>query len=63
MMSNELIEGVVILLVVLAGYGYGSNIFKLANCDFKSPYKCEVLHAAGIVPIVGIFAGYVDVGK
>lgn len=26
------------------------NIYKLAECDFASPYRCEVIHAVGIFP-------------
>lgn len=26
------------------------NFIKLTDCDFKSPYKCEVIHAVGIIP-------------
>ena len=25
------------------------NAAKLANCDFESNYKCEVIHAVGVV--------------
>lgn len=28
------------------------NFNKLTHCDFKPDYKCEVIHAAGLVPIL-----------
>jgi hypothetical protein len=43
--------------------GYGKNIYKLTQCDFREPYKAEVLHTVGLLPIVGIFTGYMDFGK
>ena len=27
------------------------NIYKLSECDFEAPYKCEVLHGVGLVPL------------
>ena len=26
------------------------NLYKLTQCDFESPYKCEVIHAIGLFP-------------
>jgi hypothetical protein len=50
-------------IISVAIVGYGRNIYKLAHCDFASPYKCEVVHAVGIIPIVGAFTGYMDFGQ
>jgi hypothetical protein len=38
-----------IVLAVLCLLPYGINGYKLANCDFKSNYKCEAIHAIGVV--------------
>lgn len=54
---------VFLLLVIICGVGWVKNIIKLAECDFESPYKAEVLHAVGLVPIIGAVTGYIDIGK
>jgi hypothetical protein len=51
----------VILLIV--GTGWVKNIIKLSNCDFKAPYKAEVIHAVGLVPPVGMITGWLNPGK
>lgn len=43
--------------------GYGMNIYKLTQCDFEAPYKAEVLHTVGLIPVVGVFTGYMEFGK
>ena len=52
-----------VLLLLAMGIGWVMNIIKLVNCDFVAPYKCEVIHAIGIIPPVGIVTGWLDVGK
>lgn len=51
---------IVFFLIILLLNGWIQNIIKLSNCDFEAPYKCEVIHAIGIIPPVGIFTGYMD---
>lgn len=53
----------VFLLVCAAGAGWVKNVVKLASCDFEAPYKAEVIHSVGLIPIVGIFTGWMDFGK
>ena len=53
----------VVVIVVVAGTGWVKNLVKLSNCDFKTPYKAEVIHAAGLIPPVGMVTGWLDVGK
>ncbi len=49
---------------IAGGIGWGLNIYKLITvCDFESPYKCEAVRVAGIVPPVGAIAGWVDLGE
>ena len=44
--------------------GYVANIVKLCGCDFQAPYKAEVIRGVGVVvPVVGVPAGYMDLGK
>tara|TARA_R110000851_G_scaffold183382_1_gene332651 strand:+ start:72 stop:269 length:198 start_codon:yes stop_codon:yes gene_type:complete len=53
----------IFLLVLATGVGWVKNIIKLADCDFQAPYKAEVIHTIGLIPFVGLFTGWVDVGK
>lgn len=48
-------------LVLAAIIGWGSNVYKLTQCDFASPYKCEALRIVGIIPPIGAVMGYVDI--
>jgi len=55
---------VVIILILLAVFGYVSNIVKLIGCDFASPYKAEIFRIVGIImPPVGVIIGYCNLGK
>ena len=36
-----------VALLFVTPYIY--NIVKLADCDFKEDYACEIIHAAGVV--------------
>ena len=54
---------IILLIAALAITGWVKNIIKLSGCDFQSPYKCEVIHAVGIIPPVGAVVGYMDFGK
>ena len=46
-------------VIVIGGLiGWGMNIYKLTQCDFKEPYKAEILRSVGLVPFVGAFMGY-----
>lgn len=62
----ELISALMGLLMLAAvGFGvagWGMNIYKFAKCDFKEPYKAEIVRGVGIpIPIVGIITGYMDI--
>lgn len=51
------IVGIYILLV----WGYIANIYKLTECNFKAPYKTEVIRIVGIVvPPVGCVTGFMS---
>ena len=34
------------------------NINKFSQCDFESPYKCEMVHAIGLVPIAATITAW-----
>jgi len=54
--TNLLIVVAIFVLVI----SWGANLYKLTQCDFKAPYKAEVLHTIGIIPIVAPFVVWVD---
>lgn len=51
------------VFVIVIGTGWVKNIIKLADCDFQTPYKAEVIHAVGILPPVGMITGWMNPGK
>jgi hypothetical protein len=54
---------IMIAIILLTGIGWTKNLVKLTNCDFKPSYKCEVIHTVGLLPPVGLFTGWVNVGN
>lgn len=52
-----------LFIVVIMGTGWVKNLIKLTECDFKAPYKAEVLHTVGLFPPIGAVMGWIDVGK
>tara|TARA_R110000868_G_scaffold132954_2_gene344277 strand:+ start:304 stop:495 length:192 start_codon:yes stop_codon:yes gene_type:complete len=60
-------EKIVIVLsfVFLAAVGIGwvKNVVKLADCDFEAPYTAEVIHGVGLIPVIGMFTGWMDFGE
>ena len=51
------------VFVIAIGAGWIKNLVKLASCDFKAPYKAEVIHTAGLFPPVGAITGWMDFGN
>lgn len=53
----------VVAIPVMCLTGIGMNIYKLTQCDFKAPYKAEIIRGLGAFPIVpmGIVAGYLHI--
>jgi len=33
---------------------YFVNAYKLVNCDFESPYRCEAIHGIGLFPVFSL---------
>ena len=52
-----------LLVLALATTGWVKNIIKLSECDFEAPYKAEVVYGIGVIPMVGMVTGWLDVGK
>jgi len=44
-------KGLILFLAVLA-FSWTFNVKKLTECDFEKPYRCEIVHIIGIIPIV-----------
>jgi hypothetical protein len=63
MMAMRHMKIAVVVVVVVVAVGWVKNVIKLANCDFAAPYKCEVIHALGLIPPFGAITGWVDVGR
>ena len=54
--------GVVYLIIILVvGTGWVKNIIKLSNCNFEAPYKAEVIYGVGLIPIIGMVTGWLDI--
>tara|TARA_R110000803_G_scaffold13482_9_gene37908 strand:- start:2348 stop:2593 length:246 start_codon:yes stop_codon:yes gene_type:complete len=56
-------KGALLLLTVvgLMFVGYGMNLYKLFTADFEAPYKNEIIHGIGVIPIFGWVTGYVTI--
>lgn len=50
-------------LFFLVLISWGVNLSKLTDCDFVAPYKCEVVHALGIVPMFAPVTAWFDSDK
>lgn len=51
------------IVFVLAGaVGWANNLIALFNCDFKAPYKAEVIRTVGVfVPPLGAVVGWAHI--
>lgn len=38
-------------LILMLVISWTVNLNKLIDCDFAAPYKCEIVHIVGIVPV------------
>ena len=52
-----------LMLIVAVGTGWGMNLYKLVHADFEAPYKTEIIRSIGILPIVGMFTGWMTLGE
>lgn len=53
----------ILAILVFVAFSWAMNIIKLSRCDFEAPYRAEVIHGIGIIPIVGMVTGWLDLGK
>jgi len=52
---------VIAFILGLAAYGYGLNVYKLTQCDFKAPFKAETIRTIGLIPMIGPLVGYIEI--
>ena len=45
---------VIVVLSIITAVTWIGNFVKLTNCDFQSPYRCEVIHGVGLFPPLNI---------
>ena len=53
-----------LFIIVVACVVVGSwlvNMSKLTDCDFEAPYKCEVIHGIGVIPVISIATAWIDI--
>lgn len=56
-----IVELISIFIILLPAIGYVANIYKLTQCDFKEPYRAEAIRAIGLIPVVGMITGYMEI--
>lgn len=54
---------VYLLIVVFVAGGWGTNLYKLVQLDFESPYKAEFIRSIGVLPPIGMFVGWMTIGE
>lgn len=50
-----------VAIVLAIGTGWVKNLIKLSELNFESPYKAEIIHAAGLIPPVGAVTGWLTI--
>lgn len=49
-----------VLFIVIIGGSWIGNLVELLNCDGEAPYKCEIAHGAGLIPVVSLVTVWFD---
>jgi hypothetical protein len=58
---NFVVVVVVFIVGIVVGTGWIKNIIKLSECDFGSPYKAEIIYGVGMIPVIGMVTGWLDI--
>jgi hypothetical protein len=59
---KAIINLIVFLVLIAPLCGWGLNIYKLCQCDFKAPYNAEIIRGIGIpIPIIGAVTGFIQI--
>ena len=53
----------IVLAVAFALGGWIQDIVHFISCDFKPPYKAEILYGVGLLPAIGWLMGWFNFGK
>lgn len=54
-----LIAQAIILLIIVSSWIV--NLNKFIDCDFVAPYKREIVHGVGLVPVISIGTAWITV--
>lgn len=52
---------VMVLITILLFVGYVRGIVKFVQCDFKAPYKAEVIYGVGMVTGLNAVIGWFNI--
>ena len=52
-----------LMVIIAVCTGWGLNLYKLVHADFEAPYKTEIIRTVGIIPIIGMFTGWMTIGE
>jgi len=52
-----------VIIVLVVAISWITNFVKLTECDFNAPYKCEAIHAFGLIPAVSPVTVWFGVDK
>jgi hypothetical protein len=55
--------GTFLLLLLATAVSWITNLVKFTDCDFAAPYKCEAIHAAGLIPPVALVTAWIGTDK
>lgn len=51
---------VAVFFVAAVFFIWGTNAYKLTQCDFESPFKCEIVHGIGVFGPLSLFTVWSD---
>lgn len=54
------IKGISFFIVIIIGLFWFSNLYKLIQCDFKRPWKGEIVHGIGLIPFASVITVWND---
>lgn len=52
---------VMFLIVILLFVGYVRGIVRFVQCDFKAPYKAEVIYGVGAITGLNVIIGWINI--
>jgi hypothetical protein len=50
-----------LIFIVLFTIGYVRCVVKFINCDFKEPYKAEIIYGVGTASGLGAIIGWINI--